>query len=401
MNAFFVKSLRGVAAVAVAVLVVPQAALFAQEGASPDVTPRIYIPLVAGGVGQQADGSTHAVSEEEAAAADAYWTPERKAAAETAAATLMAANAIPEGEAQEAMVNVAAIHGPEGAPGSAAGGLPDPAADAEAQRDFPEAWAAIAAAATSGDTEPAALDSMAPDAMDGSANTFSWWPGNYHTEMWRGSPYRTVGKLYVTHWNGSSITCTAAVISSRNIVATSASCIYDTVANRWHRNIVFVPAARASTEPYGRFQASYLAVAPAYVAATSWSAGLGSDVGLVRLYNNSAGRPVTYYTGYLARTWNNSYVRNLVEIGYSSHYSSLYTSVSTAESYVNRTDVLAFGSPFRWPAWGSPLMLNFMPYRSGTISGIHSGLLGASNTGVGPRFTTSNLVTPCANIGGC
>jgi V8-like Glu-specific endopeptidase len=113
-------------------------------------------------------------------------------------------------------------------------------------------------------------------------------------------PYRLGGKLFFTD-NGGNFVCTASILRPR-IVVTAAHCLYNTAANRWNNNFVFVPAynGNSSTQPFGSWGWSY-AVIP-----TAWATGAetfpnGNDFGLIEIGDKfiaGGWRQIGNYLGY-------------------------------------------------------------------------------------------------------
>src|SRR5262249_37812733 len=108
------------------------------------------------------------------------------------------------------------------------------------------------------------------------------------------APQAAIGKLFT-----NAGTCTASVISGANIIVTAAHCCYNRTANNWIGGWPFAPAFDNGNTPYGTFDWSSATVL------TSWvnNGDIPSDVCLINLQNDSAGRGVTYYTGWLGRSW--------------------------------------------------------------------------------------------------
>ncbi len=375
---------RVVIALLVAALLLPQASAFAQDDT-------IYVPVVAnGGQPQQLpdDSVEITASDVESAAALAYWTRERMAAA-TPYAPEVAVSAPVHGAEVEASAPSAM-----NIPGFSTGGLPAADADAIAQSEYAEEWALAAQA-------DASAAGVSPAAADFAAGVYTFYLGNYYTQLWQYYPYRAYGKLYFNTPTGGGY-CGASVITSTNTVVTAAHCLFNTDTNRWNSNFVFVPAERNGARPYGSFPWLGARVRSEWVAAPNYNAGIRFDVGLLRFGNNTSGRPVTYYTGWLGTTWNFSPVINLTEPGYPSNLSTLYTHILHSESANYSLEVIKYGANFGRGASGSPLIRSFSPYRSGAynyVGGVQSG----SNTvptpsyNVAPRFTTANFRNLCTS----
>jgi V8-like Glu-specific endopeptidase len=288
----------------------------------------------------------------------------------------------------------------EGEPGFAPGGPPDANAERMARRQYPEEWEALK-------DELDAVDQMmfeeagVPFETLGTAGIYTSYRGNYSSQMWKQFPYKAVGKLYIT---GVGY-CTASVISPNNIIVTAAHCVYDTDANRWYTGWTFVPAAKSSTAPYGRFPWRTARVLTNWINAPDSLTGRRYDVAVIRLGNNSAGRSVKSYTGYLGRSWNYPYVQHHHAIGYPDNLSSgLYTYICAAESFSWSTDVVGMGCDMMHGSSGGPWIRVFKPYTSGAnnyvnavVSGSYSGA--PANTFYGPRFSDSNIVILCTDEG--
>lgn len=327
--------------------------------------------------------TTIEASPEDQAAALAMWTKEASLAAEPMAWT--------EEVADDPL---ASRPEPTGGPGIAIGGIPDPDADASAMADFPEEWGI-----TPEDVDEAILELELADQMDdpeGTPAVFTYYRSNYYSTQWKKFPYRAIGKLFFNTPGGGS-SCSASVISPNNIIVTAAHCVYDTNANVWYDDWVFRPAWRNGTSPYGSFPWSSARVLNDWINASGTVRRY--DVALILLGNNSAGNSVTYYTGWLGRSWNYSYVQHLFAFGYPSNLSSgLYTYACAAETFDGGTDVLGMGCNMTYGSSGGPWIRKFWPQRTGDVNYVNSVVSGGTpgtNTFYGPRFSSSNIVPLC------
>lgn len=139
-----------------------------------------------------------------------------------------------------------------------------------------------------------------------------WTIANYMTKW----PFITIGKLFFTQY-GVNYVCSAAVIGkdyNSNSIMTAGHCLHkgDNKTTGWSTNVVFVPAYRDGTAPFGQWTASILSVrTPWYV-----SADAAKDVGAARLNKNSAGKTITQVVGYLGFAWNQSRVLHWWALGY-------------------------------------------------------------------------------------
>lgn len=322
----------------------------------------------------------------------AYWTPARMEAARPAPVPMAASTGA---SVQEEQVLT-------GEPGYAPGGLPNPMAAASAMRAVPDAWELEAAEAEMID----GLDVMTLEPT-GTSGIYTSYYGNKFTQFWKAFPYKAVGKLYFSDWLGNDYYCTASVISPNNIIVTAGHCMYDTDVNRWYGNWLFVPAERNYGGPYGTFSWNVGWILLNYLNSPNWAAGIRWDVGVLQLANGSLGNPVTFYTGWLGRSWNLPYIQNITEIGYPSNRPNgmKYTYINHAETWAGTTDILWWGSNLGSGVSGSPVIRVYAPFQSGAnnyVNAVHSG--GSPNAanpinGLGPRFSNDNIVILCGNIG--
>jgi len=287
---------------------------------------------------------------------------------------------------------------PTGKPGIAPGGSPDPQANIVAQMEFPEEWQGLLEEL---DAEEAAV------APQGTAAIYTSFRTNYYTQMWKYFPYRAVGKLYFKDSGGGSHYCTACVISDgtskngyRDIIVTAGHCMYDRTAKRWYNSWVFYPAYRNGAAPYGSFAYYSGRVLTAY----KTTGARRYDVAVLSLKNNSAGKEVTYYTGYAGRSWNQGYNQLHFTLGYPSNLSTgtLYSWTCVAESFSGGTDVLGMGCDMTYGSSGGPWIRWFKPYQSGAnnyVNSVVSGGTPGTYTFYGARFSSSNIVPLCTDEG--
>lgn len=278
---------------------------------------------------------------------------------------------------------------PSGRAGSVPGRTPAAESDRLAKAQFPQEWAAASSRPS------AAADA---DADFGTAGVFTSYLANFYSTMWRDYPYRATGKLYIT---GGGY-CSASVISPNNIIVTAAHCVYDTVNNRFLNGWTFVPADRAGAAPYGSFPWTSARVLNNWINASGTDRRY--DVAVITLGNNSAGQPVTFYSGWLGRSWDQSSTQHHHAIGYPSNLNSgLYTYVCAAESFSGGADVLGMGCNMTFGSSGGPWIRAFAPHVSGAVNQANSVVSGGTpgtNTFYGARFSSNNIV-PLCNAQGC
>src|SRR6516165_4192382 len=104
-----------------------------------------------------------------------------------------------------------------------------------------------------------------------------------------------IGKLFT-----NSGTCSASVISGKSIIVTAAHCCWNRSNNSWIGGWSFAPGYNNGKAPYGVFNWADARVPNSWIN----NGDIPSDVCLIRLQNDSANHPVTYYTGRLGRAWN-------------------------------------------------------------------------------------------------
>lgn len=298
-------------------------------------------------------------------------------------------------------------------------GAPNPNADLDAQFEFPEEWQLIEeqeGTDSPGNFDATGVEERVPEDGDepvdpglgdgatdfGTSGVYTPYRVNYYSQMWTGAPWRAMGKLYFTKNGGGNGYCTASVVSGNSIIVTAAHCLY-TRGRGWNSNFSFVPAERYGAAPYGAFSWSNARVLTGYIT----NGGRRYDLGVIKLAPNSSGRNVTYYTGWLGRSWNYGYTQSLHSFGYASNISTQYTSACAAESFYSSlegTDVLVKGCNMTYGSSGGPWLRSYAPYVGGSVDGVVSGPHSASgtfgNTYVGPRFSTNTIVALC-NAAGC
>lgn len=356
-------------------------------------------------------------SEAEQKAALAYWSDSRVAV--TAASPLMISVESEKIEALE--VDAASV------PGFSPAGRASAGADSVAQALYASAW--VASETT--DAEMAALDDEAmigaaasPYAIDGTSQIYNSYIANLISTMQTPYPHRWVGKLTFRN-NGADYVCTATAIRGNNIV-TAAHCLYDT-ANRnvWHTNIVFRPAYRLGSSPYGAFTATGCSVPSAWVSLSGtyqYNTWARWDVGVCTVGANSAGQSLNTAVGFSGLAWDYPYDRNVNMMGYPSFNvdniplasPGEYLRLCAAESFAQATDVRGMGCNWGGGISGGPWLdstsLNspaaygrngYAPGRdTGYVTGVNSGFTASQQNMYAGRFTSQNIV-PLCTLRGC
>ncbi len=146
---------------------------------------------------------------------------------------------------------------------------------------------------------------------------------------------------------------------------------------------------------------------------TSWinNGDIPSDVCVIKLQNDEAGHPVTYYTGWLGRAWNYSPVQNMNAFGYPSNIgdgNNLETCAaqSSAQPASCGPSVLNMACNVTYGSSGGPWIVDYGSgnYVDATLHGYNNpeqtctGPFGRDFDG--PQFTSNNIVPVC-NAAGC
>ena len=125
-------------------------------------------------------------------------------------------------------------------------------------------------------------------------------------------PYKTVGKLFFTQY-GVNYVCSAASIGNYAIW-TAGHCVHagNGLYSGWSYNVVFVPAYKNGSAPYGQWTEYNLWTK------TAWynSGDLANDMGGAILHTNTAGQKISQVVGWLGFAYNQSRVQHWFDIGY-------------------------------------------------------------------------------------
>lgn len=278
--------------------------------------------------------------------------------------------------------------------GTSAPGNPDSNADAEAQSAFPAEWEGLRG---SGSIE--SLDEGGDQGALGTKDVFTQYCENCGAVNFS-FPQRAIGKLFT-----NAGTCSASVVSPNNVIVTAAHCCYNRGAGQWIGGYQFAPAYRDGFAPFGMFNWSQATIPTRWINVGDRK----SDVCVIKLRNNAQNRPVTFYTGWLGRSWNWGTVQVHHAVGYPGNIGGgnkqeLCVSESfNPSSGCGGASVLNTGCSMTFGASGGPWIRH---YRGGNwVNSVVSGYDGTSCTGSfgqtfnGPRFTTDNIVNVCNAIG--
>ncbi len=265
------------------------------------------------------------------------------------------------------------------------GGMPDGNADAEAAEAFPDSW------------EESALQIEGGPGVLGTKDIYT----QYSEAPFRLQyPRRAIGKLFT-----NSGSCSASVVSPNNVIVTAAHCCYNRSSGNWIGGFQFAPAYHNGAAPFGMFNWSQATILTRWINVGDRK----SDVCVIKLRNNAQNRPVTFYTGWLGRSWNYGTTQSLHALGYPGNIGGGNTmELCAAESFnpssgCGGTSVLNMGCSMTYGSSGGPWLRS---WRGGNwVNGVVSGYDGTSCTGSfgqtfnGPRFTSDNIKKLCDTIG--
>src|SRR5258708_3104608 len=209
-----------------------------------------------------------------------------------------------------------------------------------------------------------------------------------------------IGNLFTT-----PRTCSASVISGNNIIVTAAHCCYNRSSNSWVGGWSFAPAYNNGNAPYGVFNWLDARVP------TSWinNGDIPSDVCLIRLANDGAGHGVSYYVGWLGRSWNYPPSQPMRSFGYPGNIGGgnnleQGAAQSSAQAGSCGSGVLNMACNMTYGSSGGPWIRD---YGSGNhVDSTVHGYINQKCTGTfgqvfdGPQFTSNNIV-PLCNDEGC
>ena len=122
-------------------------------------------------------------------------------------------------------------------------------------------------------------------------------------------PYTTIGKLYFTQ-NGGNYVCSASAIGPHSIW-TAGHCSSDG-AGHFSTNVIFVPAYRDGTKPYGQFVCNSLVTSSAW----HFSGDLRYDYAKANCGLNAKGQNFAATTGWLGFAWNWGYGFHYDDFGF-------------------------------------------------------------------------------------
>jgi V8-like Glu-specific endopeptidase len=205
----------------------------------------------------------------------------------------------------------------------------------------------------------------------------------------------SIGKFFT-----NSGTCSASVISGKNIAVTAAHCCWDRTKKSWIGGWAFAPAYNNGNAPYGVFKYADARIP------TSWinNGDIPCDVCVIRLQNDAAGHPVTYYTGWLGRAWNFPPTQNMRSFGYPGNIGGANnleqcSSQSSAQPSNCGSGVLNMACTMTFGSSGGPWIKDFG--NGNHVNATVHGYVSQACTGTfgrafdGPQFTSNNIALVC------
>jgi hypothetical protein len=343
--------------------------------------------------------ASKSMTRDEQAAALAYWTRSRIAAARPMKLpvdrSFRGADAAVQPE--PASADPVGIEPP---------GAADPGAARIARAAYAQDWMAL--------DEALAPDEEAPDLLadvpTGTAGLYTSYDVNTQGALWKIYPHIWSGRLTFMTPGGTS-SCSATVIRGNNVV-TAAHCAYDTTNNRWYSTWVFTPAYRNGSAPYGTFAAQVCTILTAYVNLTGgFSIGTWSrhDVAVCTMGKNAAGQTLNGAVGWAGRLWDAAYNQLVFNSGYPartytdaliSNGPAQYLRSCTAETFLHTTYTMGAGCTWGRGISGGAWLVQYKPFViSGFVNSVNSGLFLGQQNLYGPRFNSSNIVPLCSARG--
>lgn len=341
------------------------------------------------------------ISAADQAAALRYWTHDRMAAAKPL--TL-----IVDSGSSEVVASQLGMMAVTDAPGYSMPGLPDADADRVARQAYPAEWSAREERGAVVTAAPVGIEALAPT---GSSQVYTSHIINQAAPLWKQFPYKTMGRLSFSTPNGTNF-CSATNISGNSVIVTAAHCLFNSTTNTWYTNVVFTPAFRGTSGPFGTFPAQNCWILNSYInltgnyAVNTWGP---HDVAVCKMNKNSAGKTLAAAVGWLGRTWNNPYNVHVHNSGYpffdfnnnSIPNAGKYLHSCIGETFQQTAELLGVGCNRGPGISGGPWVVGLAPFvATGWVNSVNSGLFFGTQNLYGARFNSNNIV-PLCNTAGC
>ncbi len=222
-------------------------------------------------------------------------------------------------------------------------------------------------------------------------------------ELQKVYPYRTVGKVFMTQ-HGTNYVCSGSSVQSapRQVVFTAGHCLNDGrggSSSHWSTNVIFVPARRNGSNPYGKFSATKLWAMDGWVT----SGDFGWDQAVFSVGKNSKGKTLQSQVGSLGIAWNQERIQHWDLFGYpaESPFSGERPVTCGASHAVDDAisatgyDPIGVGCDMTGGSSGGPwiLALGRGNYINGLVSYGYADLPGAI---YGPYFSTATNTLRCS-----
>ena len=175
-------------------------------------------------------------------------------------------------------------------------------------------------------------------------------------------PYRTIGKLFFKR-NGGRYVCSAASIGN-NAIWTAGHCLHsgNGKASGWATDVVFVPAYKDGSAPYGQWRAKQLFTSPSWYRG-GIPAGLTQDWGGAVLHPLN-GRTISQRVGWLGFATNFNRYQHWHSFGYpaAAPFTGKRMVVASASfaytGQVAGTDTTGMGNDMTGGSSGGPWIMN-------------------------------------------
>jgi V8-like Glu-specific endopeptidase len=288
------------------------------------------------------------------------------------------------------------------------GGAADADADEVAKEAYRRDWQEL-------EDELALEQTMDTDVDEevGTPRIYTYWDYNSMSPMNTWYPHRRVGRLSFSTPTGTGY-CSATVIKN-NYIVTAAHCVYDTAANRFYTNWVFIPAYKNGSAPYGTFSWTSATVLNTWInlsgsySINNWAR---YDVAIIKLGNNSAGRTVNSMVGYMGYGINWGYNNLWFNSGYpwrnfqlnTISYPGAYQRACIDEGFQQATNVVGGGCIWGSGISGGSWLVSYRPNIStstyntapNNIGSVNSGLFVGVDNLYGGIFRSDNIGLLCS-----
>jgi len=322
------------------------------------------------------------VAADEQVATAEFWTRERMQAA-------IALDSVQATSEQVAAAQEATAAMQPGAKGYAPANLPDAKADALARQQYAAEWARMEANPQPAEGELQAAGVTDLDAYSSSPPFVSYYI-NDATATWKVFPWITMGRIFfrIPGMGTAQYACSASAAYGR-AVWTAGHCLY-TQERGWSTNMIFVPAYRNGSYPYGSFTVKSMTALSGWVNSNN----LAYDIGMVAV-NDRSGLKLSQWVGSLGFLYNTSGTQLFHAFGYPGNYSAGRYLVTCAASTFRRDTLpgpppLGIGCDMGSGASGGPWLVAYAPFKGGLTNYINSVVsytyAGAPSEMYGPYF---------------